>query len=130
MSIYHFHFNFIYSYPCCYSVIIIDYTRCIILYRLAVLFVFETEDGCRSSETCISNLKPCVVIGRLLETTLISIIYKLISQFRSYYYNLHASYSMVLHIIRADILRVAPSGLTQIRAMSKMSACIIWKTIE
>ena len=26
MSIYHFHFNFIYSYPCCYSVIIIPYT--------------------------------------------------------------------------------------------------------
>ena len=28
-----------------------------ILYRLAVLFAFETEDGCRSSETCIPNLK-------------------------------------------------------------------------
>ena len=29
---------------------------------LAVLFAFETEDGCGSSQTYISNLKPCVVI--------------------------------------------------------------------
>ena len=36
-----------------------------ISHRLAVLFAFETEDGCRSSETCFSNLKSCVFIWRL-----------------------------------------------------------------
>ena len=55
MSFYHFHFHFFYSYPCCYSVI--NSIHIFILHRLAVLFAYETEDGCRSSETCISNLK-------------------------------------------------------------------------
>ena len=40
----------------------------------------------------------------------------------------HTSYSMVLQIIRADILRVAGRG--KMRAMSKMSASIICNTIE
>ena len=39
-----------YPYPYFYSVIIIHYTLYFILHRLAVLFVFEIEDGCRSSE--------------------------------------------------------------------------------
>ena len=37
-------------------------THCIYTSPKSGPFAFKTEDGCRSSETCFSNFKPCVVI--------------------------------------------------------------------
>ena len=42
-----------------------------ISHRLAVLFAFETEDGCRSSETCFFKLKTVCLYLKIISCLLL-----------------------------------------------------------